>query len=161
MNSFYQCGQHVIGADVLPVVRRVQSVNTAVYAANMMASDSDPARTVGEDDPVTLLQIGDEVSVIGPQAKNSHGVAYTPVNVTGREGVYWVRSSSLGTAATRTVGRLKSMPVEAAATGWPWWKYALAIGGGAVVAGGAVWLIGRSSKASQRGHGHALSFRRA
>lgn len=162
MSNFYSTGQHVIGADVLPAVRRVQSRNAGLWAANMMSAENKPPAEAGTKGDL-LLQIGDEVSVIGPAAKNEYNVSFTPISLAGKDGVYWIRTTDLGTTANYAKSAVKptAMPVAAAETGWPWWKYALVIGGGVVVAGGAAILIGRASKASKRGQGHVLNFRRA
>lgn len=111
---------------------RVTAKNAAVYAANVMAADAG-ASALGDDDPAFMLQPGVVVTTAGDAVKNAHGVQYTPVTVPGRDGPFFIRSSSIGPAGGVVV--TTTTHVEQSTT--PWWQWAmLAAGGGAVAYGG-------------------------
>lgn len=111
---------------------RVTAKDAAVYAGNLMARDAG-ASTLGDDDPVFKLQPGAMLTTAGEPVKNSHGVSFTPVTVPGRDGLFFIHSSSIGPAGGVVV--TSTTRVDKVAT--PWWQWALlAVGGGAVVYGG-------------------------
>lgn len=126
---------------------RVKSGNTAAYVLPDLSDAS--AKTLGDNDPVTLLQPGTTVSIIGPSAQNAHGVSYTPIQVAGDSRTFWVRSSDAVPVASAPVAAAAPFtpsapvsswqppfslpPATAPASGRPLWQYAaVAIGMGAV-----------------------------
>lgn len=122
----------LLGAAVEGSPMRVTSKDAAVYAGNLMAADAG-ASTLGDDDPAFKLQPGVAVTSAGAPVKNAHGVQYTPVTVPGRDGLFFIRSTSVGPAGGVVV--TTTTRVEKPVT--PWWQWALlAAGGGAVVYGG-------------------------
>lgn len=136
----YDRGASVLGGEFVAPMH-VRSVNVPVY---LKVSDA-PTSDLGE--PVATLQMGDLVDAVGPSVKNPKGAPFTPVTVRGREGVYWVRSTSVEENAplqpvaakslttTTTTGKSPKMR-----KGMPWWGWGL-VGLGVVAAGGTYWAV--------------------
>lgn len=140
---------YLAGDSGLPQAR-VKSVNTAAYVLPDLSDAS--ASTLGDNDPVMLLQPGINVSIIGPSAQNAHGVSYTPIQVVGDPRTFWARSSDVLPIASAPVAAAPSYTPTAMApiSNWqssfklpsasapvsparPVWEYvAVAIGMGAV-----------------------------
>lgn len=138
----------VVGADdgvVVKAIRRVARHNTEAYRANMMGSELRPG-ALADGEPDFLLQIGDDVGIVGSSAQATNGISYTPVTVAGKEGVFWVRTTSLGSYAD--YAKAPSMtgpvpPLKAAAGGTPWWVWAM-VGTGALGAVAFTIMLARS-----------------
>ena len=135
-------GAHATGMDILgtddepaSVPMHVSAVNVPVYPVNMMAADR-PGSDLG--DPATMLQMGDLVDAIGPSVKNPTGAPYTPVKVRGRDGVFWVRSTSVAPNAVPSQGGPQALVRQSASPPgnkkkFAWWQIALAALGVGVV----------------------------
>ena len=122
----------LLGAAVEGSPMRVTSKDAAVYAGNLMARDAG-ASTLGDDDPAFKLQPGVAVTTAGETVKNAHGAQYTPITVPGRDGFFFIRSTSIGPAGGVVV--TTTTRFEKSSTSW--WQWAmLAAGGGAVAYGG-------------------------
>lgn len=144
---------HAHGLDVLagvdvssPTPMHVQAGNVPIYPINMMAGDAPPA-DLGE--PVAMLQMGDLVEAVGPSVKNPNGAPFTPVQVRGRDGVFWVRSTSVAENAPLRVVPSASggKPQRQVKTEAPfaWWKVAAL----AALGLGAVGVVAASSSTSE------------
>lgn len=123
------------------VEMRVKSVNTAAYAANLMSSDGG-IQHVGDDDPAFTLQPGAKVTAAGPPTKNARGVSYISTTVPGKDGLFWIRESSLseiieGSLATVASPSWFSLP--AWANGPPRWQVGLGALAGAAGIGLLIW----------------------
>lgn len=157
-------GLHSRGLDILgatdAVVRRIQFANTAAYRANMAGGDR-PGSAVERDietrdgapvstEDVTVLQIGDDVTVLGPAAmsEGKKPISYTPVAVAGRDGAYWVRTAALGSTANYLragvipLAKPASEPVAA-------WKVAVGAGAGIAALAGILALVFRRRTAAR------------
>jgi len=122
----------LLGAAAEGSPMRVTSKDAAVYAGNLMAADAG-ASALGDDDPAFKLQPGVAVTTAGAPVKNAHGVQYTPITVPGRDGLFFIRSTSVGPAGGVVVST--TTHTEKAAT--PLWQWGLLVlGGGAVAYGG-------------------------
>lgn len=143
---------HSFGADPVPVRRKVKSANAAVYAASMMATDEDPARTVGDEDPAFFLQPGADVDVLGTPKPNAHGVLYLPVTVPGKDGLFWVKSSAVAAAPAVVASKKltvvpKPVVLETEEEPVALWKILLAVGAGVAVLGTAGYFLLRKRPA--------------
>jgi hypothetical protein len=152
-------GLDIIGADSSGIEMLVKSVNTAAYAANLMARDGGIAN-VGDSDPAFTLQPGAHVTAAGPPAKNKTGVAYISVTAPGKDGLFWIRASSL----SEVVPGSASSPVAASGPSWltlpAWvggperWKVGVIGAVGTVALALVIWGFS-GPKPHWRRHGHA------
>lgn len=134
----YRSGSVVLGAEVYPQTRRIQMINAALYRANPMAAES--ARSVGDEDPAKLLQIGDVVQVIGPSSKNARGVSYLPVMLPGREEFFWVSERAVGSRMPAPASFSAAAAVSTGGSARPWWHWAVVGVAGAALLGGIGYL---------------------
>ncbi|MES2179841.1 MAG: hypothetical protein V4550_18415 [Gemmatimonadota bacterium] len=112
---------------------RVKSVNTAVFAASMMAADNS-AGNVGDEDPAFTLQPGANVWPQGKSVPNTKGVQYTPVTVNGHDGLYFIRTSSLAPLASiAKVNATVGWWFQPAWSGAPVKRWQAAAGAGAAI----------------------------
>ena len=152
-------GATMIGADGVDMM--VKSVNTAAYAANLMSNDGG-IQHVGESDPAFTLQPGAKVTAAGPPTKNAKGVSYISTTVPGKDGLFWIRESSLSEivegSASPTVASTpfwSRLTLPAWDGGPPRWQVGLGILGGTAGVVALVWGFsgpGRSRHSYKYGH---------
>lgn len=119
-----------------------------------MAGDKQPGSisALGDADPTMFLEVGQNVTIVGPPSLNAHNVSYTPINIAEKgDDLYWVRSSSVvedaaapaapaKTVTTPSGKRVVIAPIAAPET--PWWIYAAA-GVGVLGVGYLGWRLVR------------------
>ena len=119
---------------------KVKAANTAAYSTT---GEGQPG-TIGDLEPVVLLQSGASVTPTGETATNARNVAYTKVRAPGQSQTLWVRSSSLAPDEAPQPQAALAVTAAAPSSKMETWQIAL------IAAGAALAVLGLYSAVKRK-----------